>query len=53
MYYLISIQKLLDGSQPASLLGYNDEKSAISAYHSTLAYFYQNKHSYLYTLKHL
>ena len=36
-YYLISIQKLSDGSQPASMLAYTDQNAVISAYYSTLA----------------
>lgn len=42
MFFLIVIQQLADGSTPSSMLGYETEKSAISAYYSTLASCYVN-----------
>lgn len=42
MFFLITIQQLADGSMPSSMHGYESEKSAISAYYSTLASCYVN-----------
>lgn len=41
MLYLVTIQKLKDGSNPISIFSYN-ESEAFSAYHSTLASCYAN-----------
>lgn len=40
--FLISIQYVNDGTNPCGIFAYNDEDSAISAYHSTLASNYAN-----------
>ena len=37
IYYLISIQKLSDGSQPSSMMAYDNQNAVLSAYYSTLA----------------
>ena len=42
LYYLISIQKLSDGSQPASMMAYDNQNAVLSAYYSTLASNYAN-----------
>lgn len=41
-YYLISIQKLNDDTNPVSIFGYDSQEAVLSAYHSTLASNYVN-----------
>ena len=41
-YFLISIQYVNDGTNPCGIFAYDDEDSAVSAYHSTLASNYSN-----------
>lgn len=41
-YYLISIQKLADGTNPIGIYGYDTQEAVLSAYHSTLASNYVN-----------
>ena len=41
-YYLISIQKLSDGTSPVGIYGYDTQEAVLSAYHSTLASNYVN-----------
>ena len=36
-YYVVSIQIMKDETQAQSIVAYDDKKSALSAYHSTLA----------------
>lgn len=41
-FYLITIQRLEDGSLPTSIYVYDSKDAVLSAYHSTLASCYSN-----------
>lgn len=41
-YYLITIQKLKDGTTPTGIFAYEGDIAATAAYHSTLASCYAN-----------